>query len=65
MPSNWKLGLGFSLVTAIMWGALPIALKVVMGEMDSITLTWYRFCVSALIAALWYGRRSAGAISAY
>jgi len=62
MPSNWKLGLGFSLVTAIMWGALPIALKVVMGEMDSITLTWYRFCVSALIAALWYGRRSAGAI---
>ncbi|MFK8048631.1 MAG: DMT family transporter [Halioglobus sp.] len=62
MPSNWKLGLGFSLVTAIMWGALPIALKVVMGEMDTITLTWYRFCVSALIAMVWYGRRSATAI---
>lgn len=62
MSTNWKLGLGFSLITATMWGALPIALKVIMGEMDSATLTWYRFSVSALIAALWYGRRSAGAI---
>ena len=62
MPTNWKLGLGFSLVTAIMWGGLPIALKVVLGEMDSITVTWYRFSGSALIALLWYGHRSGDAI---
>jgi drug/metabolite transporter (DMT)-like permease len=62
MSTNWKLGLGFSLITAIMWGALPIALKVVLVEMDSITLTWYRFCVSAAIVLLWYGRRSPGVI---
>ncbi|MEH6567489.1 MAG: DMT family transporter [Halioglobus sp.] len=62
MVTNWRLGLGFSLVTAIMWGGLPIALKVVLGEMDSITVTWYRFSLSALIAIFWYGRRSAEAI---
>jgi drug/metabolite transporter (DMT)-like permease len=62
MPTNWKVGLSFSLVTAIMWGGLPIALKVILGEMDSITVTWYRFSVSALIALLWYGHRSGDAI---
>jgi drug/metabolite transporter (DMT)-like permease len=60
--TNWKLGLGFSLVTAIMWGGLPIALKVILGEMDSITVTWYRFSISAMIAVFWYGRRSVGSI---
>ena len=59
MSTNWRLGFGFSLLTAVMWGGLPIALKVVLGEMDSITITWYRFSVSAVIAILWYGHRSA------
>ncbi|MEH6583392.1 MAG: DMT family transporter [Halioglobus sp.] len=62
MSTNWKLGLTFSLVTAIMWGGLPIALKVVLGEMDSLTVTWYRFSISAVIALLWYGRHSVDAI---
>jgi drug/metabolite transporter (DMT)-like permease len=62
MPTDWRLGLGFSLLTAVLWGGLPIALKVVLGEMDSITVTWYRFSISALIALLWYGRRSIDAI---
>ena len=59
MSTNWRLGFGFSLLTAVMWGGLPIALKVVLGEMGSITITWYRFSVSAVIALLWYGHRSA------
>ena len=62
MSTNWKLGLSFSLVTAIMWGGLPIALKVILGDMDSITVTWYRFSVSAVIALLWYGHSSGDAI---
>lgn len=62
MSTNWRLGLGFSLVTAIMWGGLPISLKVVLGDMDSITVTWYRFVLSAAIALLWYGHRSIDAI---
>lgn len=62
MSTNWRLGLGFSLVTAIMWGGLPISLKVVLGDMDSITVTWYRFVLSAAIALLWCGHRSIDAI---
>lgn len=62
MTSNWKLGLGFSLVTAIMWGLLPLALKVVLEVMDPITISWYRFSVSALIALLWYGHGSGRAL---
>ena len=56
--TNWRLGLGFSLITALMWGGLPISLKAVLGDMDSMTVTWYRFSLSALIALLWYGRSS-------
>ena len=63
MQSNWRAGLGFTLVTAIMWGLLPLALKGLLGHMDPITLTWYRFSVSALIALLWYGHKSWAAIS--
>lgn len=62
MSANWKLGLGLSLVTAIMWGGLPISLKVVLVDMDIVTVTWYRFCVSAGIGLLWYGRGSVAAI---
>jgi drug/metabolite transporter (DMT)-like permease len=62
MPASWRLGLGFSLITAIMWGGLPIALKVVLGDMDSITVTWYRFSISAALALLWYGHRSIDAV---
>lgn len=45
-----------------MWGGLPISLKVILGEMDSITVTWYRFSFSAAIALLWYGHRSIDAM---
>lgn len=62
MSTNWRVGLGFSLVTALMWGGLPIALKVILGEMDTITVTWYRFSISAMIALVWYGRSSVVAI---
>lgn len=55
MTTNWKLGLGFTLVTVLMWGLLPIALKVVLAVMDPVTISWYRFSLSAFIALLWYG----------
>ena len=58
MTSNWKLGLGFTLVTVLMWGLLPIALNGVLHKMDPVTVSWYRFSLSALIAALWYGWHS-------
>jgi len=57
LTTNWKLGLGFSLLTVLMWGLLPVALKVVLEVMDPLTISWYRFSISALIALLWYGRK--------
>ena len=47
-----------------MWGALPLGLKVVLGHMDPLTVTWYRFSISAIIALAWYGWRSGGALRA-
>ena len=62
MASNWKLGLGYSLVTAIMWGLLPLALKAVLEVMDPVTISWYRFSVSAAIALLWFGYKRGRAL---
>lgn len=62
MNNNWKVGLGFSLVTAVMWGLLPLALKTVLESMDPITISWYRFSVSAMIALLWYGYQRGAAL---
>ncbi len=65
-PSNPRLGLTLSLTTAVLWGLLPIALKVVLEGMDAYTITWWRFAVAmaglgAFLA--WRGRlpRLAGA----
>jgi len=46
---DWRLGLGFALVTASAWGLLPIALKVMLTYMDPYTITWYRFLAAAVI----------------
>jgi len=62
VAGDWKLGLTFALITALMWGLLPLALKSVLAAMDPLTITWYRFSLSALIALLWYGHSSGGAL---
>ena len=49
---RWKLGLGLSLTTVLMWGSLPIALKGILDDIDSYTITWYRFAVSVLLVGL-------------
>lgn len=62
MATNWKLGLSFTLLTVLMWGLLPVALKIVLEVMDPVTISWYRFSLSALIALLWYGYKRIGAV---
>ncbi len=46
---RWKLGLALTLVTASMWTVLPLGLKILLEGMDPITITWYRFLMSAII----------------
>lgn len=46
---RWQLGLALSLTTALMWGVLPIALKLTLEQMDAVTVTWYRFVAATLL----------------
>ena len=45
---RWQLGFTMSLTTAVLWGLLPIALKVVLTGMDVYTIIWWRFAASML-----------------
>ncbi len=46
---RWKLGFALAFTTAVMWGLLPIAIKVLFHSMDSWTITFYRFIGAALM----------------
>ncbi|MES2818048.1 MAG: DMT family transporter [Pseudomonadota bacterium] len=46
---RWLYGLLLALLTAVLWGILPIKLKQVLQVMDPITVTWYRLIVSGLL----------------
>jgi drug/metabolite transporter (DMT)-like permease len=45
---NWRVGFALALTTALFWGLLPIALKLLLAGMDPLTITWYRFAVASL-----------------
>jgi len=47
-PANWRIGFTLALTTAVLWGMLPIALKVVLTGMDAWTISWFRLAVSML-----------------
>src|SRR5207302_8293607 len=44
-----RLGLSLAVVTMLLWGILPLALKITLRSMDAYTITWYRFLASALL----------------
>lgn len=46
---RWRLGLTLSLITTLMWGLLPLGLKIMLDVMDAATLTWYRFLAAAVL----------------
>jgi len=54
---RWKLGFILSLNTALFWGVLPIALKILLDDMDPYTITWYRFLVAALVLGVFIVRK--------
>jgi len=52
--SSGRVGLGFSLalLTAVLWGLLPIALKWLLSSMSAATITWIRFMVAAVLVGV-------------
>ena len=49
---NSLTGFILALTTAVLWGMLPIALKVVLTELSANTITWVRFLVAAIFVVL-------------
>jgi len=49
--SSGRRWLGFTLasITMLLWGILPLALKVLLRVMDSPTVVWYRFFLSSIL----------------
>jgi drug/metabolite transporter (DMT)-like permease len=54
---RWRLGLALSLLTAFLWGILPIALSVALQKIDVYTVTWFRFLVAFVLLAIYLGVR--------
>ncbi|MGF6393863.1 DMT family transporter [Pseudomonas plecoglossicida] len=50
---RWVYGLFLALLTALLWGILPIKLKQVLQVMDPVTVTWYRLLVSGGLLFCW------------
>src|SRR5687767_4489024 len=50
-------GFFLSLVTAVMWGVLPVAFELLLDSLDVITLTWVRFFFSAVVVWLFLLQR--------
>nr|WP_268820470.1 DMT family transporter [Paraglaciecola sp. G1-23] len=48
-----------SLFTAVLWGVLPIFLKLCLESMNSVTITWYRFLVAGIFVFLILYKRKA------
>ncbi len=46
---RWLYGMFLALLTAVLWGVLPIQLKQVLQTMDPVTVTWFRLLVAGSI----------------
>ena len=53
ITGRWKLGLVLALITALMWGLLPIAIKELLKTMDPWTITFYRFIGAAFVMGIY------------
>ncbi|MFQ0998146.1 DMT family transporter [Gilliamella sp. BG6] len=50
---NVKLGFALAMLTAVMWGIVPIAMKYALVVVDPLTLAWSRLAISALGITIW------------
>ena len=55
---RWQLGLALALVTAACWSTLPVALKVMLRQLDPYTLTWIRFVIAGALMLAWLASRT-------
>ena len=46
-----SLGLTLAFTTLLLWGALPVVLKLLLQSLDPFTVTWYRFLLAGAMLA--------------
>lgn len=51
--ANNSTGIFLILLTALLWGVLPLALVFCLSYLDGVTITWFRFTVAAIICFIW------------
>ncbi len=51
------IGFLLALTTAVLWGVLPIALKILLEAVTANTITAIRFLVAAIMVGIWLGLR--------
>ncbi len=49
ISGRWRLGLALSLTTAVLWGAVPLAMVPLVASVDAVTISWFRFVGSGLM----------------
>lgn len=52
---NVAVGFSLAMLTAMLWGAVPIAIKYAFLVLDPYTLVWYRFVISFIVLTIWLG----------
>lgn len=55
---NWKLGLGLSLITVVLWGLVPVALAVVLNKLDIYTINWFRFATAFILLGCYLAQQA-------
>ncbi len=51
---NHKKGITFAIITAVLWGLLAVGIKIVLVEVDPITVVWVRMSTAAIGLALYF-----------
>jgi drug/metabolite transporter (DMT)-like permease len=51
------LGFWLSLLTAVMWGMLPVGMVLVLGQLDVVSITWVRFAFATVCVGLFLYQR--------
>lgn len=56
---RWQVGFSLSLITAALWGMMPLILKALLDAgLNSLTIIWCRLLISALLVGAYYVTRS-------
>jgi drug/metabolite transporter (DMT)-like permease len=51
---NHRKGITFALITAFLWGLLAVGIKIVLKEVDAITVVWVRMSIAGLCVGTYF-----------